>query len=291
MIIGFIGLGIMGAPMCSNIIKKRKNDEVVVYDIDDSNIKEVVALGAKPAESIAEVGKKSDIIITMVPTSDNVREVGKQLIPELGPGKIWIDMSTIDPSTSQEIAKDVAAAGALMLDSPVVKSQPAAVDGTLGIYVGGDKEALLKVNDILLCMGNNLIHMGANGMGLVMKACHNMLVAEIQNGVNELITLAGACGISVDDFATAISYGGGQNFYLDAKAAAIRDGNFQTAFSVRNMHKDVGIAGRLVEEQKLKLPGLSVIADVYKQAVEAGLADEDFSATFKVVSGAIDKEG
>jgi 3-hydroxyisobutyrate dehydrogenase len=117
-----------------------------------------------------------------------------------------------------------------------------------------------------------------------MKICHNTLVAEIQNGVNEMITVAQKFGISIDDFTTAISYGGAQNFYLDSKWKAIKDNNFTPAFTVENMYKDINIAGSLVQEMGLNLHGINVVLDVYKKAMEQELGQEDFCATFKVVN-------
>jgi 3-hydroxyisobutyrate dehydrogenase-like beta-hydroxyacid dehydrogenase len=108
-----------------------------------------------------------------------------------------------------------------LLDCPVVKSQPAAVKGELGIYVGGDKEAYEQVKPILECMGHNIIYMGGNGTGLTMKILHNGLVGEIQNGVNEMLSMAASLGLNLSDVVTALGYGGAQCFYLDSKAKNI----------------------------------------------------------------------
>ena len=194
-------------------------------------------------------------------------------------------MSTIDPAVSVEISEKVKAAGARFADAPVVKSRPAAESGTLGIYVGSDEETFEKIRPILAYMGSNIIRMGKNGMGLVMKICHNTLVAQIQNGVNETLALARREGISVDDFALAISYGGGQNFYLDGQAQNIKNENWTTAFSLENMHKDLGICERLSAEANFPMPGMENAKAVYDKGMVAGLGKEDFRATYKVVSG------
>lgn len=269
--------------MATNIIKKRTEDTIVVFDLDKTKVEDLSSIGAEAADSIEMIGKTCDLIISMVPKSEHVRAVYKKFLPVLKEGQICMDMSTIDPSTSIELSKEVAKTGAVMIEAPVVKSQPAAVAGTLGIYTGGDHSACEKVKDILSCMGNNIIHMGDSGSGLVMKICHNTLVAEIQNGVNEMITLAQNKGINVDDFMTAISYGGGQNFYLDGKGPAIRDENWATAFSVENMNKDVNIAADLAVESELTLPGVSLVKDVYARAMDKDFGKEDFCATYKVV--------
>ena len=134
-------------------------------------------------------------------------------------------------------------------------------------------------------MGENIIRMGGNGSGLVMKICHNALVSQIQNGVNETSTLAAAYGIDIQTFAQAISYGGGQNFYLDSKKDAIAAEDYTTAFSVQNMHKDVHICTALAAEAGVAMPGEENAARVYDEAMEQGLGAEDFCATVKVVRG------
>lgn len=280
--IGFIGLGLMGEPMSSNIIKKLEN-EVLVFDIDSEKVKKMETLGATGATSIKEIGEKADVIISMVPKSEHVQSVYQQLLEVARKNQIFIDMSTIDPKVSINLAKQIAEKGAVMLDAPVVKSVPAAEAGVLGIYVGGEQETYNSVKFILECMGNNIIHLGDNGSGLVMKLCHNTLVSQIQNGVNEMITLSQRNGIPTEDFIKAISYGGGQNFYLDGKGKAIMDNNFATAFSVENMHKDVHLTGNLLDELGLNLPGVRIVQGIYDEAINRGYGKEDFCATIKVV--------
>lgn len=280
--IGFIGLGLMGEPMSSNIIKKLEN-EVLVFDIDSEKVKKMETLGATGATSIKEIGEKADVIISMVPKSEHVQSVYQQLLEVARANQIFIDMSTIDPKVSINLAKQIAEKGAVMLDAPVVKSVPAAEAGVLGIYVGGEQETYNSIKFILECMGNNIIHLGDNGSGLVMKLCHNTLVSQIQNGVNEMITLSQRNGIPTEDFIKAISYGGGQNFYLDGKGKAIMDNNFATAFSVENMHKDVHLTGNLLDELGLNLPGVRIVQGIYDEAINRGYGKEDFCATIKVV--------
>lgn len=280
--IGFIGLGLMGEPMSSNIIKKLEN-EVLVFDIDSEKVKKMETLGATGATSIKEIGEKADVVISMVPKSEHVQSVYQQLLEVARTNQIFIDMSTIDPKVSINLAKQIKEKGAVMLDAPVVKSVPAAEAGVLGIYVGGEQETYNSVKFILECMGNNIIHLGDNGSGLVMKLCHNTLVSQIQNGVNEMITLSQRNGIPTEDFIKAISYGGGQNFYLDGKGKAIMDNNFATAFSVENMHKDVHLTGNLLDELGLNLPGVRIVQGIYDEAINRGYGKEDFCATIKVV--------
>lgn len=285
--IGFIGLGIMGESMCENIVKKH-NDSVYCNDINRSQVEKLVSLGAIGCNSNIEVAKNSDVIISMVPKSEHVKAVYSEILPELKAGKICIDMSTIDPSVSVEVSKMVKATGANFADAPVVKSKPAAISGTLGIYVGCEEDLFDTIKPILGYMGSNIIRMGENGMGLVMKICHNTLVAQIQNGVNETINLAKKYGVSISDFATAISYGGGQNFYLDGQWKNLDNENWTTAFSIENMQKDLGICEGMSKEMNFSMPGMENAKAVYDKCVDNGIRKEDFRATFKAVRGDFD---
>lgn len=282
--IGFIGLGIMGESMCENIINKH-DDKVYVFDFVEEKVKLLESKGGIPCANSAEVARQADVIISMVPKSEHSRSVYNEVLPVLDNSKTCIDMSTIDPSVSVEISEMVKKTGAQFLDAPVVKSKPAAIAGKLGIYVGGDEEAYERIRPILLYMGENVIRMGGNGKGLVMKICHNALVSQIQNGVNETSTLAAANGIDILTFAEAISYGGGQNFYLDSKKTPISQEDYTTAFSVENMAKDVNICIKLAQECGVHMPGEENAKRVYDAALKAGYGKEDFCATVKVVKG------
>lgn len=280
--IGFIGLGIMGESMCERIIKVGKFP-TCVYDVDNQKIEQLAGMGAKKASSIADIAEYATHIILMVPNDEIVHAIIQELLPVFKPNTIVIDMSTISPDTSRELAQKVSEKQCKMYDAPVVKSKPAAISGDLGIYVGGEKQGLDDILPILQCMGKNIIYLGANGAGLTMKLCHNTLVAEIQNGVNEMILLAANSNIAAEDFVKAISYGGGQNFYLDGKWRAISEGNFTPAFPFEHMAKDLKLTEKLAESKSMQLPGLHHVSRVYQKGMAEGLAREDFSAAYKMV--------
>ncbi|MCM1364359.1 MAG: NAD(P)-dependent oxidoreductase [Faecalibacterium sp.] len=285
--IGFIGLGIMGESMCENIVKKH-DDKVYVSDLNKAQVEKLASIGAVACENNIEVAENADVIITMVPKSEHVKAVYAEILPKLHEGMICIDMSTIDPSVSVEVAETVKKTGAQFADAPVVKSKPAAISGTLGILVGCEEELFPAIKPILSYMGCNIIRMGENGKGLVMKICHNALVAQIQNGVNETMLLAQKMGLSVDDYYTAISYGGGQCFYLDGQWQNLKNENWTTAFSLENEHKDLGICQRLSEQANFKMPVMEMVKKIYDKGVEAGIGKEDWRATYKIVRGDYD---
>ena len=271
----FIGLGIMGLPMASNISKKY---DLVGYDV----VRKETPFPF--ASSYEEALKDRDIVFSMVPKNEHVLALFEEIKPFLRKGMIWVDMSTISPKVNRQVSREVEALGVEMLDCPVVKSQPAAISGDLGIYVGGKKEVFEKVLPILKCMGKNIIYMGGHGAGLQMKILHNGLVGEIQNGVNEILGLASRLGLDLTKVVTALGYGGAQNFYLDGKAKNIIADCYPTAFSVDNMNKDVHFALEMAEDASYSAPGLSNVVSVYERAMKEGLSKDDFSASYRAVN-------
>lgn len=281
--LGFIGLGIMGESMALNLVKK-SNTEVYVFDFVAEKVEQLASEGAIAAQDSQEVVKNADIIFTSVPKAEHVKAVHESIYEVVRKGQIFIDMSTIAPNDSIQLGEKLREYGAEFLDAPVVKSKQAAIDGTLGIYVGGPEETFEIAKPYLAMIGSAIIHMGSNGKGLVMKICHNMLVGEIQNGVNELMLLAEKNGVGWELFADAIAIGGGKNAYLETKAKAIGTQDFTTAFSIENMYKDVNIAKQMIADQELDLPGTKVVQDIYQQAMDQELGSKDFSATYLVVA-------
>ena len=286
--IGFIGLGIMGESMCANVVKKH-DDTVFCSDLNKDQVKKLASIGAVPCESNIEVAKNADMIISMVPTSDNVKDLYNELLPYIREGMICIDMSTIDPSVSVEVSKLVKAKGAQFADSPVVKSKAAAIEGTLGVLAGCDEALFPVIEPILRYMGTTVIYMGENGKGLVMKICQNTLVGEIQNGVNETLRMALHYGISIDNFAAAVAAGGANCAYMAAQKDKLKNEDYSVAFSFQNMNKDIHICERMAAESGLDMPGMQNVKRVFEKGMSAGLAKEDFRATYKVVRGDYDK--
>ncbi len=273
--IAFIGLGIMGLPMATNVSKQY---ELIGYDI----VKKETPFPF--AASYKECGEFADVIISMVPKNEHFISLVNEMSPYLREGQIWIDMSTIAPQVAVEQKHVLLAKGVRLCDAPVVKSQPAAVKGELGIYFGGDEDLFEIVKPILSCMGKNIIRMGNNGAGLKMKIIHNALVGQIQNGVNEILGLAEKIDLNLQDVVTALSYGGAQCFYLDTKANNIMNHNYPTAFSVENMNKDVHFAREIADYVHAEVPSLRNVVRVYEKAMEEGLGKNDFSNTYEVVN-------
>jgi 3-hydroxyisobutyrate dehydrogenase-like beta-hydroxyacid dehydrogenase len=279
--VGFIGLGIMGESMCENIIKK-SGKPVFVFDVNSAQVTKLVGLGGKACKDIPELAKKCTLIFIMVPRNEHVRDVISQLLPNIATNTIIVDMSTISPQVSREMAEKVRKAGSIMLDAPVVKSKAAAISGALGILVGGNQDMCEKIKPYLLMMGSEVTYLGKNGNGLALKLIHNMLVGNIQNGVNEALLMVESAGLDFDASIKGIKSGGAQTFYMDSKADSIHKGDFSPKFSVQNMHKDVWLHKELSDELKLDLPGADRVRKVYDETMKDS-ANEDFSSTIKTV--------
>ena len=256
--IGFIGLGIMGEAMCYNIIRKHDGD-VYIYDVKTEPVQRLAEKGGIACDSVVDAAKHSDVIITMLPRSEDSLSVYKEILPAVNATKICIDMSTIDPSVSLKISVMIQAHGGHFLDAPVVKSKAAAGLGNIGIYVGGEKEIYFQVKPILQYMGSNVLYMGSSGKGIGMKICQTTLLAQIQNGVNEALAMAVKQGIDVDRFTAALSFGGGQNAYFDKDGFVVET----STEVIDGVPKITGIScEEVVLYEKLQLENSDILRDL-----------------------------
>jgi 2-hydroxy-3-oxopropionate reductase len=241
--LGFIGLGIMGKPMAKNLLKA--GHEVVVYDVVKENVENVVEAGAKSAASSKAVSEECDIIITMLPNSPHVKEVicGKNGVLEgAKEGTIIIDMSSIAPLASQEIAKVCVEKGVKMIDAPVSGGEPKAIDGSLSIMVGGDKAVFDKVYDILMVMGASAVHCGDIGAGNTTKLANQVIVALNIAAVSEAFMLATKAGVDPALVFDAIKGGLAGSTVMNAKVPMILDRNFNPGFKIDLHIKDLNNA-------------------------------------------------
>ena len=238
--IGFIGLGIMGKPMAKNLLKA--GYKLVVYDINPRPVKELVEAGAKEGNSSKDVASQSEIIITMLPNSPEVREVvlGKDgVIDGAKSGTILIDMSSIAPLVSKEVAEKLAGKGVEMLDAPVSGGEPKAIEGTLAIMVGGKQDIFDKVKDILAKMGASVKLVGDVGSGNTTKLANQIIVALNIAAMGEAMVLATKAGVDPEKVYQAIRGGLAGSVVLDAKMPLVLNGNFKPGFRIELHIKDL----------------------------------------------------
>jgi len=288
--IGFIGLGIMGSPMAKNLLKA--GHEIIVFDIMKDNVADLVASGAKAAVSSKAVAEECKMIITMLPNSPHVKTVvcGKDGVLEgATEGTILIDMSSIAPLASQEIARLCVEKGVKMLDAPVSGGEPKAIDGTLSIMVGGDKEVFNEVYDILMIMGGSAVYCGDLGAGNTTKLANQVIVALNIAAVAEAFTLSTKAGVDPKLVFDAIKGGLAGSTVMNAKAPMIMDGNFEPGFKIDLHIKDLNNALDTGHGVGSPLPLTSMVMEMMQTLRADGFGQNDHSAIAKYyekVSGA-----
>lgn len=239
--LGLIGLGIMGKPMAKNLLKA--GYALSVYDLNKAAVDEVVAAGATRAANAKELAAGADIILTMLPNSPHVKQVvlGEGgVIESVRAGSILVDMSSINPIASREIAAPLLEKGVEMLDAPVSGGEPKAIDGTLSFMVGGKQEVFDQVKPILEKMGASVVLCGDVGAGNVTKLCNQIVVACNIAGLAEALMLGQKAGVSPEVIFQAIRGGLAGSTVMDAKAPMMVSRNFKPGFRIDLHIKDLG---------------------------------------------------
>ncbi len=265
--IGFIGLGIMGKPMAKNLIKA--GYDLTVYDIVAEAVKDVVKAGAKAGASSKEVAAVSEIIITMLPNSPEVKEVvlgPNGVLEGVKSGTILIDMSSIAPLASQEVSAKLKEKGVIMLDAPVSGGEPKAINGTLAIMVGGPEDTFEEVKDILAVMGGSVTRVGEIGSGNTTKLANQIIVALNIAAMSEAMVLATKAGVNPERVFEAIKGGLAGSIVLNAKMPLALAGNFKPGFRIVLHIKDLQNALDTAHELGVPVP-LSGVAMEIMQAL------------------------
>jgi 2-hydroxy-3-oxopropionate reductase len=276
--IGFIGLGIMGKPMAKNLLKAGYS--LVVFDRTSGPVKEVAAAGAVEAQSAKEVAKQCDIVITMLPNSPHVKAAVLDkggILEGARPGMILIDMSSIAPLASKEIAAALAEKKVEMIDAPVSGGEPKAIDGTLSIMVGGKKEIFDKCQPILAKMGSSVVLCGEIGAGNITKLANQIIVALNIAAMSEAFVLAAKSGVNPETVFNAIKGGLAGSTVLNAKAPMVLEGNFKPGFRIELHIKDLANAIETGHDVGVPLPLTSQVMEIMQSLKVDGKAGNDHS--------------
>jgi len=280
--IGFIGLGIMGKPMSKNLLKA--GYQLIVYDIVKEAVEEVVVAGAEAASSPREVAERCDKFINMLPNSPHVKEVvlgHDGIIEGARPNSILVDMSSIDPIVTREIAARLKEKGIRMLDAPVSGGEPKAIDGTLSIMVGGRQEDFDECYSILKAMGSSVVLTGDIGAGNVTKLANQIIVALNIAAMSEALVLATKAGVDPELVYQAIRGGLAGSAVLDAKAPLVLERNFRPGFRIDLHIKDLANALAAGHEVGVPLPLASVIMEILQALKVDGLSNADHGAIIR----------
>ena len=289
MTIAFIGTGTMGRPMLANLLKK--GFAVTAYDLVPGALDAAVKAGATAAGSSAGAARGADLIVTMLPSSSHVESVylGQGGVLEgAAPGKLCVDMSTIDPAVSRRVAQALQGKGVRFIDAPVSGGVPRATDGTLAIMIGGDARDVEEARPALAAMGANLIHVGPVGAGEVAKLCNNLIAGVSAVAVSEAFRIAEGFGIDHKILTEVISKSSGNTWVMGAahpvpgmmpQAPSSRD--YEPGFMTDLMAKDLGLAVNAARELRIPVLVSPAAQQALRLASSHGLGRKDFTSIYQ----------
>src|SRR5688572_16372092 len=289
MTVGFIGTGNMGLPMLRNLVKK--GFAVVAYDLVPAAAAAAVTAGASQAGSAADVAKRSDLVVTMLPSSAHVEAAylgAGGVLEGVAAGRLCVDMSTIDPSASRRVAAALAQRQVRFLDAPVSGGVPGAVDGTLAIMVGGEARDLEEARPALAAMGANIIHVGAVGSGEVAKLCNNLIAGVAAVAVSEAFRIAEGFGVDPKVLTDVISKSSGNTWLMEnmhpvpglvAKSASTN--GYAPGFMTDLMAKDLGLAVNAARELRVPMFVAPAAQQVLRLASSHGYGRKDFTSVYE----------
>ena len=257
--------------MCAHLL--RAGYRVSVFNRTREKALGLLEEGASWADSPAQVAASADVVFTIVGYPDDVREVyfgTGGLFSSPAPGKIFVDMTTTEPSLSEEIYGRAAGFGSSAMDAPVSGGDVGAVEGELSVMAGGDREIFDSVRPLLGLMGKNIVHQGGAGAGQHAKMCNQITVAGVMIGICENLVYCQKAGLSPRTMLRSVGSGAASSWLLANLGPRIMDGDFEPGFFVDHFVKDMGIALGESERMGIELPGLSLVKSLYERASRLG---------------------
>lgn len=286
--VGFLGLGIMGAPMASNLIKA--GYDVTVWNRTESKCDPLLSLGAKFESSPAGVASSCDVTFAMLADPESAAEVacGTNGAAEgMAPGKGYVDVSTVDDATSKLIGKHITSTGASFLEAPVSGSKKPAEDGLLIFLTAGDESLYKRVAPLLDVMGKSRFYLGDVGNGATMKLVVNMVMGSMMVSFAEGLLLSEKVGLDPNTVVEVISQGAINAPMFSLKGPSMVKAAYPTAFPLKHQQKDLRLALALAESVSQSIPTAAAANELYKVAKSLGLADHDFSAVIEALKAKV----
>lgn len=277
--IGFLGLGTMGTPMATNLLKT--GFPLIVWNRTPSRMEPLLRAGAKPGKSPAQVAADVEMVITMVSKPQDVEQVvlGPDGVQDgIRSDAVLIDMSTVSPATSRTLAGAMATKRAEFLDAPVVGSKGPATDGSLVILVGGLPTTLERARPILSAMGKTIIYAGTVGAGSALKLATNLMLAHLAAGFAEGLLLVQRAGLDPKRYLEVLDASPFRSAWYQTKGASMVKREFSTHFALKHMHKDLRLMHELADDVQTALPITQAIERLFAQSEASGKAELDYSA-------------
>jgi 3-hydroxyisobutyrate dehydrogenase len=286
--IGFIGLGVMGEPICRNLVKK-SGARVIAFDLAPEPLERLREEGADIAVSVAEVVNRSDLVFLCLPSAKHVRSVfdGDGILKNIRKDQVVVDLGTSSVKQTRDFARQLQAKGASWADAPIARTRQAAQDGTLSVMVGGSGELFAAIEPLIRCFATDVTNCGGTGAGQVIKILNNMVLFETVNALAEAVALAKRNGVDPALLLDTLSKGSADSFALrNHGMKAIVTGNFpERAFSTEYALKDLSYALELAADAGIKIRGAELIGKVLQEAIDAGSG----GAYFPVIAKHIDR--
>lgn len=282
--VGYIGLGLMGKSMARNILKA--GFPLVVHNRSQAAVDELVAEGAKRADSPKDVAEQVDVVFTNLPDSPDVELVAlgeNGIIEGSHDGLIFVDNSTIKPASARMIEEKLSEKNVFALDAPVSGGDIGAKNGTLTIMVGGEASALEKVMPVFKAMGKTITHVGEAGAGQVAKAANQIMVAAQMVAMGELLIFSRKAGVDPQKVVEAIKAGAAQCWALDVKPPRLFEGNREPGFKAHMQLKDLGIVLDTAKEYDIPVSGTETNTELFQQMIDEGMGELDNSAVVSVI--------
>ena len=281
--VGFVGLGIMGAPMARNLSKA--GYELIVHNRSREKAEDLAGEGVAVAQSPAEVAGGSDVVVTMLPGPPEVEAVFGEMLGAARDRALLIDMSTSSPVLARRLAADAREKGVGVLDAPVSGGDVGAIEGTLSIMVGGGEADFERARPLFEVMGGTVTRVGEAGAGQTVKACNQIVVALVIEAVSEALVLGEGAGVEPSKLLDVLSGGLAGNKVMEVKREKLLSRDFPPGGRSRSHFKDLGIALATARESGVSLPATAVVNEMFGALVARGMGDRDHSALIALLDG------
>jgi 3-hydroxyisobutyrate dehydrogenase-like beta-hydroxyacid dehydrogenase len=289
--IGFIGLGVMGEPMCHNLHRK-SGKTVIAFDLNTETLARASAEGMQIARDLVDVAQRCDAIFTSLPGGNELRQVADALLPHLRHGQILVDTTTAPVALTRTIAEEFAEEGVAYADAPIARTRQAARDGTLSVMVGAKADVYTTIEPLIACYATDITHCGDIGSGQVVKILNNMVLVETVHALAEALTIGRRAGVDGAVLFDTLAKGSADSFALrNHGMKAMLPGVFPNrAFSAKYALKDLSYAQELAGETGVNASGAKLAASLLQATIDKGLGDAYWPALLAVIDETLEPE-
>jgi 3-hydroxyisobutyrate dehydrogenase-like beta-hydroxyacid dehydrogenase len=290
--IGFIGLGVMGEPMCRNLAQK-SGHRVLGCDLRPEPMQRLAEFGVQACADARELVRGSDVVLISLPSGQAVLALFERLLPDVRAGQIFVDLSTCGVDVARSLEAKLRRWGARFIDAPIARTRQAAENGTLSVMVGGDADCLEEVRPLLACMATDITHCGPIGAGQIAKILNNMVLFETGLALSEAWVIAQRAGFDPTLIFDTLAKSSGDSFALrNHGMKAILPGDFPTrAFSVEYARKDLSYALAMARELRVQVRGAEAVDESFEEAISEGEGECYWPVISRVIGrGGVDED-